>query len=176
MKKHAATILFACLALAGVWQFFLFWPALPARVVTQQTMTGAPATEIARVAVAGLYFLILLGFAAYFVVAGMLLKRLPDRFFKALPNRDHWLAPERRAETVESLCAHLLWLGVATLSLFLLTFLCIFLVNTGRTDMSLDLSSNVLTTFYLGYIFFGLLALRNRFRLPGQERGKPRAS
>ena len=84
-------------------------------------MDGEPATIIARVAVAGLYFVILLGFTAYFIVAGVLLRRLPDRYFKVLPNRDHWLAPQHRAETVSSLCSHLLWLGVVTLALFLLS-------------------------------------------------------
>ncbi len=177
MNKRVATILFGCLVLAGIWQFFFFWPDLPVRVVTQQTMDGEPATIIARVAVAGLYFVILLGFTAYFIVAGVLLRRLPDRYFKVLPNRDHWLAPQHRAETVSSLCSHLLWLGVVTLALFLLSFLGIFLVNTGKSAMNLDLSSNVLTTFYLGYIFFGLLAMRNRFRLPGPgSGGKPGGS
>jgi len=175
MNKRAAVIVFACLVLAGIWQFFAFWPQLPERIVTQHAMSGAPATQLARVALAGLYFLILAGFTAYFAVAGILLQRLPDRYFKVLPNRDHWLAPERRAETVASLGAHLLWLGVATLALFLLTFLAIFLVNTDRRALNLDLVSNVLTTFYLGYIFFGLLALRNRFRLPGPG-GEPRRS
>lgn len=173
MNKRVAILVFACLVLAGVWQFFAFWPQLPPRVVTQHDMSGAPATQVARVAVAGLYFLILLGFSAYFAVAGALLTRLPDRYFKVLPNRDHWLAPERRAETISSLGSHLLWLGVATLALFLLTFLGIFLVNTQARDLNLDLVSNSLTTFYLAYIFFGLLALRNRFRLPGQGKGRP---
>lgn len=36
-----------------------------------------------------------------------------------IPNRDYWLAPERRAETIAFLRAGLLWFGV-----LLLTFLC----------------------------------------------------
>ena len=36
-----------------------------------------------------------------------------------LPNRDYWLAPERRAETIAFLRAGLIWFGV-----LLVTFLC----------------------------------------------------
>lgn len=164
MTKRLAMAVFAALILFGLWQFFHFFPELPARVVTQQTAAGKASLIMGKPAVAAIYFLILIGFGAYFLGCGLFVKRLPDRYLKVLPNRDHWLAPERREATMRSLATFLLWLGVATLGMFQATFLCIFLVNTGRAEMSIDLATNFFTTLYLTYIFFSLIVLKNRFR------------
>jgi len=62
-----------------------------------------------------------LGFVLPLVPAGsmVLALRLPVKFIN-LPNKAHWLAPERRAETQRWMIRHMFWLGclLACLHLF----------------------------------------------------------
>lgn len=171
MKKTIAAGVCALLILTGLWQFLTFFPDLPARVVTQQTASGEPSLVIAKAFLGAIYTVILLGGGAYFLGVGHLLHKLPERAFNILPGRDHWLAPERKAETVRSISTHFIWLGNATLIMFVGTFQAIFMVNTGRADLNLDLITNFLTTGYLTYIFIALLLFRNRFRTDKLPKG-----
>jgi hypothetical protein len=56
--------------------------------------------------------------AVTFLGIGLWLPRMPTSLVN-LPNREHWLAPERRDETLAHITAQLLYLGAAT-NLFLL--------------------------------------------------------
>lgn len=56
------------------------------------------------------FFEILTVVPAIFVLLGIVMHLLPAGAFN-LPHRDYWLAPERRAQTVEVICRQLNWMG-----------------------------------------------------------------
>ena len=62
----------------------------------------------------GMYLLITVIFAAM----GPLLDRIPESLVN-LPNREYWFSPERKAETIRIMSVYMLWMGSATLALFL---------------------------------------------------------
>jgi hypothetical protein len=49
-----------------------------------------------------------------------------------LPNKDYWLAPQRREETFASITGHLLWFGTATFLLLIDIFRQVFRFNLGQ--------------------------------------------
>jgi uncharacterized membrane protein len=83
---------------------------LPERVATHFGASGAPDGWMAR----GVYgrFIVLfgLGMAAFPQLIGLLMHVLPAWTFN-LPNRQYWLAPQRRNATIGRLQVYLAWLG-----------------------------------------------------------------
>lgn len=81
-----------------------------------------------------------------------------------LPNRDYWLAPERRAETVAFLRSSLLWFGV-----LLVGFLCFahWLVVLANRSQPAHLVERWLWGGLVGFmvaVFVWLIVLWSRFR------------
>lgn len=90
---------------------------LPDRVATHFDGAGRPNGWMTAQG----FVLFQLGLLALLVAvfAGMpvLLRRLPARLVN-LPNRDYWLAPERRAASIERMGERLAWMGLATVLFF----------------------------------------------------------
>lgn len=163
--KRLPLILFVVLILAGFAQLAIYFPKLPAEVVTQYTTKGEPDTTLVKAAVGGIHALILAGCTAYFLLAGLLIHKLPPRYFKVLPHSDHWLSPERREASLGYLSRMILWLGVATVCMFLAIFELIYLSNTTGVNVSAATASSLISTLYLSYVFFFVIKLKNRFKL-----------
>jgi len=81
---------------------------LPERVATHFDASGQPDGWMSRTAHLRCMAVFGLGFPLFVPVLVYVLRFLPDRFFN-LPHRDHWLAPERRIETMSYLYRHSLW-------------------------------------------------------------------
>jgi hypothetical protein len=172
MAKKLAVTVFLLLLAAGAAQLVVYFPDLPRQVVTQTDAHGAPSTTILKVGVAAIFVIVLLFCTAWFLGLGHFLGKLPDRYFKVLPGRDYWLAPQRRAETIRSLQTHLVWLGNATLGMFLAIFQAIFVRNTGGPEFNLSTASSLFTALYLTYVFFALIKLQARFRRGEKKQDK----
>ena len=65
------------------------------------------------------YITIIVLEVALFFGAPAALRYIPSQYIN-LPDRDYWLAPERRAKTLADLNTRFNWLGVATVSLVLI--------------------------------------------------------
>jgi len=109
-------VVFALLLAAGA--AFVWWSSgsLPDPVAShfdaRGTANGTLSLEAYRVFMTGLVVLV----PALLYALGGLAARLPVRFVN-LPNRSHWLAPERRAATLQSLSTFGAWAALATLAL-----------------------------------------------------------
>lgn len=79
-----------------------------------------------------------------------------------LPNKDYWLAPERRGETVEFLSGYFLWFGAATLLLMLDIFRQVFQYNLFLTR-ELD-HPRVSLGVYVAFALLWIAGLQVRFR------------
>ena len=91
----------------------------------------------------------------------------PNRYF-SLPNRDHWLSPERRARTMTVIKEQLSWFGVATLLLILVTTQ--FTIDANLRDYP-ELPRGFMWVFwaYMGYSAVWTVRFVTRFSVPKQR-------
>lgn len=96
-------------------------PHLPPRLASHFGFSGAPDGWMSR----GAFLLAMIGVAllmlALFVVSSRVTVWSRDEWIN-LPHKAFWLAPERRAQTMERIERHTLRMGVATQALLLLVF------------------------------------------------------
>lgn len=107
----AATAALMLVLLLVVLQAGAYYPRLPETVASHFDISGEPNGWSSKGAFLGLSLGIAALLAATFALLPLVLRKLPAELIN-VPNRSYWLAPERRAETVERLRAELLWLGV----------------------------------------------------------------
>lgn len=163
-SKIAYILLFA-LVLAAVAQFFLLFGGLPGRVATRFDAAGQPELTLHKAAFAAFYLGVTAFFAIYGIVARTHARKLPDRYLKIIPSHAHWLAPERRAETLAWVSGALVWVAVLTLALFAGTFTLIMLANVGQPIPGMSTIMSFMNTIYLTALFLLVLAFRKRFHL-----------
>jgi uncharacterized membrane protein len=159
-----------CLALAFCYLVFgayLFssYEGLPARVATHFDIMGRPNGWMSR---DGLIEF-MLGFGILtpaFVVGSMAGVGYIPVSFVNLPNRDYWLAPERRRATSAILLRFALWLACILVLLFTGLYGLVIQANSpgyGRHLNGLGISL-LLGGFLVGTLIWSLM-LRRRFRL-----------
>ena len=83
-----------------------------------------------------------------------------------LPNRDYWLAPERREETLVAIAAQMEWFGAASLALYL--FVIQKVLETNQTSAPRLDSRTLLVVLGLYLVFTAVWMTRflMRFRKP----------
>ena len=120
--------LFIFLLVLVVVQSIYYYPQLPERVASHFDGRGWPNGWMTRGTFVGFYWSMAGLMALIFLGLPRFLRRAPNRWIN-LPRRDYWLAPERRAETVAYLGRQLLWMGSASLILFIVVFHLAFQAN-----------------------------------------------
>jgi hypothetical protein len=81
---------------------------LPARVATHFDGSGRPNGWMSRTAHLRAVVVFGLAFPLFVPALVFVTRFLPDRFYN-LPNREYWLSPARRPETMAYLLGHSLW-------------------------------------------------------------------
>jgi uncharacterized membrane protein len=161
-------IVFATLLLAATLRFFMLYPRLPPIVASHFGPDGRANGWMTKEGFA-LFSLIPLGVALIVALfAPLLAARLPARLIN-LPNKEYWLAPERKAATVEVLYEHMEWLGCALLALFIFIYELVFAANMRGTG----LANGPFTAGLVGFLVFvamWLIRFNRRFALPASER------
>jgi len=163
MRASRATLLL--LAAAGVVQLLHYYPLLPDRMASHFDGTGRPDGFQSRDAFFALSASMLILTLVVFGGLGALFRRIPSKWFN-LPNRDYWLAPERREETLEAICGQMEWFGAVSLALYLVVIQMV--VETNRSpEPSLDSASMFLVLgIYLLFTVSWLARFVLRFRKP----------
>ncbi|MBI3564223.1 MAG: DUF1648 domain-containing protein [Elusimicrobia bacterium] len=158
MDKRPAAAAFwigflANLALAG-----FAWTVLPARVASHFDLAGNPnawAPKGVFVAIqAGVVLLLGLAIA----LNGRLLRMSGARL--NLPHKEHWLAPERREETLAWLDAYMAWFGAATFALLLDVFTQVLRMNLGRAGRLEHAGASVAAFAAFGVVWAAVLLRR----------------
>ena len=102
-----------------------YYTGLPQRMASHFGSSGAADGWTSRPAFAAAYVGLVAGMALLYNGLAWGLPRLPASMIN-LPRRDHWLAPERREETLKDLGRLLTVIGSATVLFLMLVFhLCI---------------------------------------------------
>ena len=96
---------------------------------------------------------------------GALFRVIPSKWFN-LPNRDYWLGPERREETIDYISSQMEWFGSASLVLYL--YVIQRVVETNRTSEPRLDSASMFVVLGLYLLFTGVWVARFilRFRKP----------
>ncbi len=148
MRKSYIGFTVVLLALAA--QFLYFYPQLQERVAIHFDGAGHPNGWASKPAYAGMQAFIAVVFALSFVGLPRLLVKLPDNLW-SLPNRDYWLAEERREATMGFVTDMLAWMGTLGLTLIVtVNQLCMLQNLTGNPAYT------AMPVWILLIAFFGL--------------------
>ncbi len=125
--KLGSAILLALIALAA-FQAAYYYPSLPETLASHFDGAGNPDGWSSRTSFIwmslGITGLVILTFLA----VGPCIKLLPHGMIN-LPNKDYWLAPERRKQSIARIQTQLIWLGNLTLVLLLAVFQLVIEAN-----------------------------------------------
>ncbi len=152
----------------GVAQALYFRAELPARVASHFDGAGRPNGWMSRDGLVLWQCVLLLALGALFGVGGRLLAVTPNGLIN-LPNKNYWLAPERRAESVAFLTGWLRWVGAGTLAFLMGVFQFSVQANLRRGRLD-SMPFLVATGFFLAGLAIAVVWLYRRFRAPAPVR------
>ena len=158
-------LIYVLLAAAGLLYFSFLYPQLPA-IMPSHFNAGGVAT--AWMPKSGFFFLFafVMAFASVpaFLVPWLIAAKSDDKI--NLPNKEYWLAPERRNETIRYLGVQMGWFGCALLAMLLCGFY--FAVSASlKPDHSFDSNS-----FYVALAVFLVFSVSLPVRLLSHFRNK----
>jgi uncharacterized membrane protein len=107
---------FLALIVVALVQALVYYPQLPDRVASHFDGGGHTNGWSAKIAFFAINLGMIVLLALVFVFLPRTFGRMPERIV-SLPNRDYWLSPERREETLRFIQDQMTWLGTATLVL-----------------------------------------------------------
>jgi len=116
-----ARTLFLALIAATLTQMVWFYPRLPARVASHFDAAGQVNAFMPKDAFFVIQLVVLGSMSFAFLLVPALIVRLPPGLIN-LPNKEYWLAPERRAHTAQRLQSYLVGFGNGMLFFLLLVF------------------------------------------------------
>lgn len=162
-RKTASRLAFLFILLLSLAEIAYFGPKLPDSVASHFDAKGQPDDWSSRTSFLIFYVAGILGIILCFVGPIWLIRKLPPSLVN-IPNKDYWLAPERKKETMAYLADQLLLLGSATLLLVFLLFHFIIQANLEEEVQSIGSLPMVLIGLYLAYTLYWTIALIWRFR------------
>jgi uncharacterized membrane protein len=173
-SRALALALFIVIALAAVAAFVVTFPQLPDQVTTRFVTTedGQADEGTSKVLFAAMYLGVTGLMAAYALASRYRVHKLPERWFKIVPNHAHWLdpdVPERREAALTFVSALLTWIATLTLGIFAASFGLIIWGNLDPAPRPLDAYLGIMNTIYLMLLFAMAVAFRRRFTRPREK-------
>ena len=137
-------------AVFSVIQVALQAPYLPTRIAVRFNAAGLPVGFSSAQTFATINLVIIaIILMAFLILPGAMARRRQLRW--RLPNREYWLASERREKTIDYLQRQFLWYGIVTLLLLMAVFQLV--VDANRHTPAL-LDSTRLVWLLIGYVAF----------------------
>jgi uncharacterized membrane protein len=156
-------------AIFNVIQIVLQAPYLPPQMAVRFNAAGVPVGFSSAQAFSTINLVIIAVIVtAFLILPGAMARRRQLRW--RLPNREYWLANERREKTIEYLQRQFLWYGIITLILLMAVFQ---LVVDANHHAPVVLDSTRLVWLLIGYVAFIIVwggALWRRFSRPPAEK------
>jgi uncharacterized membrane protein len=146
-------------------RFALMYGALPETVASHFGPSGRPDAWMTKSGFAWFSLIPLCTALVVAIAAPELVARLPVSMVN-LPNKDHWLAPERKAETLSALRSWMEWFGVALLAFLAFTYELVFDANASEGG---HLANGPFILGLAAFMIFAIVwvvALYRRFRVP----------
>jgi len=164
--RSLQAMLFWLVLLGAVAHLAYTYPQLPERVATHFGSGGRADAWGSKQSFALTYGLLVGGLGLLFFAIAFFLPRLPASIIN-IPNREYWLAPERREATLHHVGREMLVMGTATMAFIVATFHFSMLASIGGTDR-LGPGFWIVLVAFLIYAGIWSLRLMLRFRLPGR--------
>ena len=164
-RTPAILLVLLYLCFLGVWA----WSGsqLPDRVATHFNGSGEPNGWMSRSANQGFMLIFGLMFPLFVAVLCYTTRFLPASFVN-IPNKDYWLAPERKKETSRYLVHHSLWFSCLALLFVIGIQFSIVQANKQATpQLSMATFLAVVGSFLVGTAVWSV-ALYRHFRRPVQ--------
>lgn len=137
----------------AVLQITYYYPLLPHTVASHFDISGNPNGCSSKGQFIGIYGVVILVMLFSFRVFPSLFKNIPVSLVN-LPNKDYWLAPERKEETFHVIAEKMLSFGNATTLFLIITFQLAFEANLNITR---HFSSGTMLILLGGYILFAIV-------------------
>ncbi len=128
----AQKILFLLPALALVHMAY-YWPQLPNPMASHFGPSGKADGWMDKTSFAIFYVVLVAFFSAMFGGMKWLLKKCPDESIN-LPNKEYWLAPERREQSLAKMGNQMSVFGIACSAFFFAVMQSVFLSNLRGSD------------------------------------------
>ena len=155
-------IILILVSVTFVAQAAIYYAILPDPIAAHFDATGRPDSWWPK---AGFFIfdaVILLFLMAEFILVPRWIEGLPPSMIN-LPNKAHWLAPERRAETFAAIRHFLEWFSVLLLLLFTVVNQLVFRANIHHENLNAVAIWSVLAVFIFSVVIW-MAKLINRFR------------
>jgi uncharacterized membrane protein len=134
-------------ALAGVHMAY-YYSALPERMASHFGPSGQADGWMSKASFA-IFYLVLVGvFSLMFSGMGWLLRVTPNDMIN-LPNREYWLAPERREQTIARVSRQMAVFGIATVAFLMAVMQSCFLANLGNNQLG-----PLFFVYFIGFMLF----------------------
>ena len=130
-KRTSAIIVFLLLCVACVAHALYYYPRLPAQIAHHFDTSGQPDVWGSKIQFLIIYLATIAVIAATFLGFGLALSKIPNSLI-SLPNKEYWLTPERRQQTLGYLLPRFFWLGSLALLLILDIFHQTVLLHLGK--------------------------------------------
>lgn len=115
-------------------QTFYYFPTLPEKVASHFDGSGAPNRWMSKDSFLILESLILAILVFQFIGLPYLIEKLPNSLTN-IPNRDHWLSEERRADTFGFIRRYFDWFAVVSFGLFVVVNQLVYSANIERQNL-----------------------------------------
>lgn len=155
------------LFLVGLWvlQLLYYYPLMPGSMASHFNAAGKANGWMAKEG----FFLLSLGtlvfFVAVFLILPRFLRHVPDALIN-LPNKSHWLAPERRASTFGAIRGRIMQVGSATALFMLVLFQLVLHANlSGGNRLPAEVMWG-LTAVYVAFCLVWTVLFIRSFRMP----------
>ncbi|MEA3209942.1 MAG: hypothetical protein QOE70_2999 [Chthoniobacter sp.] len=153
----------ACLGLAGyVW---CSAPQLPERVATHFGLHGEPNGWMSRGGYVQFTIAFGLGLPGFLLLIFALIRAANGKGLN-IPNREHWLAPERREETLSFMGRHGAWLACLMVGFFAGLHHLIIVANVSSPPSLPNAQLGLMVSAFLGAVAIWVVVLYRRFSRP----------
>ena len=157
----------ALLGLIGVAlvQSLYYYPQLPETVASHYGPSGSADGWSSKTTFLVLYIGLVCFMAGLFALLPRWVRRLPTSMIN-IPNKDYWLAPERREQTMQRFADQMLSFGIAVVLVLIVIFQLVFTANLpGSQGFSTTTMAIILGGFLLGVLVWTVRMLR-AYRVP----------
>lgn len=145
-------------------QIVYYYPQLPERMATHFNGLGEPDGWASKQGFFVFEVVILLIIIAEFTLVPLLVKHLPNSLIN-LPNKEYWLADERREQTILKFRTWFEWFGVGLLALLTAVNQLVIQANLTQQNLPSTPMWTIIGAFFL-FTTVWLIGLVRQFRIP----------
>lgn len=164
--KSLPWLIVAAALIGSILQAVFFWPHLPDEVASHFNAVGQADGWMSKTAFVAVTLLIQIGLAAMMLGFGWLIKVLPTSMIN-IPNREYWLADERREQTLGESESLMAWIAAGTAVFMMVIFYLTFDANVGeKKGLNSSASWSCAIVYMVGLLVFCVMRLKKYFRVP----------